>query len=66
MKLFVWEGYFCDYTDGLAVVIAPDLEEARRLLRERVGFDHPDIDEVPKEFLLSEAGPMAFYVHGAG
>lgn len=32
LKLFVWEGFSPDYTDGLAVAIAPDEATARRLV----------------------------------
>lgn len=28
MKLFVWEGVLCDYTCGVVVALAPDLETA--------------------------------------
>lgn len=32
-RLFVWElGYRTDYTDGLAVAVAHDVDEARELL----------------------------------
>ncbi len=64
MKLYVWEACFTDYTDGLAVVLAPDLETARAKLREAVGYDHHDIAKQPTEHPLDSA--VAFWVHGGG
>ncbi len=66
MKLYVWEGCFADYTDGLAVVLARNVLEARAILRanDEVGSSE-DVDNVdPKEYPLTE--PMAFAVYGGG
>jgi hypothetical protein len=62
MKLYVWDDHFYDYHRGLAVVLARDLESARKLLTDKVGFDHPDIQDTPKEYDLDTNA--AFYVHG--
>jgi SpoU rRNA methylase family enzyme len=32
MKLFIWDKVLCDYTCGVVVAVAPDLEEALRLI----------------------------------
>ena len=64
MKLYVWENLFRDYTTGLAVVLAKDSENARDLLREKIGYDHPDLGQKPSEYDLK--GPIAFFVHGGG
>lgn len=62
MNIYAWENHFEDYTCGLAVVIAPDIETARKLLAVQVGYDHDDIKEEPKVYDLSE--PRAFFVYG--
>lgn len=37
LRLFVWTGFNPDYTDGLAVAIAKDETDARKLIEKR-GF----------------------------
>jgi len=64
MKLYVWEESFSDYSDGLAVVVAPDSETARDLLRKKIGYNHPDLAKRPDEYELTEV--RVFYVHGGG
>lgn len=32
LRLFVWQGFAPDYTDGLAIAIAKDESEARKLI----------------------------------
>jgi hypothetical protein len=39
LKLFVWEGFDPDYTDGLAFAIAKDEAEAKKLVIEDIGYD---------------------------
>lgn len=62
LKLFVWEGCFKEWTMGLAVVLASDSEEARDLLREKIGYEHMDLGTKPTVYELDN--PVAFYVHG--
>ena len=65
MKLFVWEGCFCDYTCGLGVVLAHDVGEARKILKVKADCDFEDIDKVePTVYELSS--PVAFFVFGGG
>lgn len=37
LKLYVWEGVFTDYTSGMAVALAYDVRQARRLVTETMG-----------------------------
>ena len=37
LKLYVWEGFEPDYTEGLAVAIAKTEEEAKTLILEQAG-----------------------------
>lgn len=39
LRLFVWEGFSPDYTDGLAFAIARDEVEARKLVAAAYGGD---------------------------
>lgn len=39
LKLFVWTGFCPDYTSGLAVAIAKDETEAKKLIEEERGYD---------------------------
>lgn len=32
LKLYIWEDFYSDYTDGIAVAIASSLEEAKALV----------------------------------
>ena len=36
LKMFVWEHVLKDYTDGLMVALAHDVEEARALLKDEI------------------------------
>lgn len=38
MKLFVWEGFCPDYSDGLAFAIARNEQEARKLVEDQHGY----------------------------
>lgn len=63
LKLYVWEEVLTDYTDGMMVALAPNVDEARQLLREECGH-------LPEEDLMKEpkvvTEPSAFLVWGGG
>lgn len=61
MKLYVWEEFCPDYTDGLAFAIANDIEGAKSMLREKVSCDDSDWGQV-KEYSLDK--PICFGIHG--
>lgn len=63
MRLFVWEGFCPDYTDGLAFAIAENIEEAQRLVIESKGYTPFDWGTV-REFPVTE--PRAYCVSGGG
>lgn len=63
MRLFVWEGFCPDYTDGLAFAIARNIEEAKKLVIESKGYTPFDWGTV-REFPVTE--PRAFCVSGGG
>jgi len=50
MKLFIWEGVLTDYTDGMAVALAPDLETALATFKEKNTYvwTHPKTGEKHK------------------
>ena len=62
LKLFVWENVLRDYTPGMMVALAHDVEEARTLLRAKVGYNTCDLNAEPQ--VVEE--PAAFYVSGGG
>jgi len=65
LKLFVWEGVLVDFTAGMMVALAHDVEEARKLLKQKLLQDHlecpgSDLDDEPTVV----TSPSAFYVWG--
>lgn len=62
LKLFVWENVLYSYTPGLAVALAHDVDEARRLLEEKMGCSPADIAGEPDVYDT----PVAVYVYGGG
>lgn len=38
MKLFVWTEVLCNYTCGMVVALAPDLETALPLIEDAIGY----------------------------
>ncbi len=42
LRLFVWNKFSPDYTDGLAFAIAPTIQEAKRLVAESLGYEPSD------------------------
>jgi hypothetical protein len=42
LKLFVWEGFESDWTDGLAFAIAKDETEARAMVEKERGYSPRD------------------------
>jgi len=63
LKLFVWEGFSPDYTDGLAFAIAKDETEARELVIKNRGYDAYDWGVLK---ILPLNKPVAFSVSGGG
>jgi len=63
MRLFVWEGFCPDYTDGLAFAIAENIEQAQKLVIESKGYEPFDWGTV-REFPVTE--PIAYCVSGGG
>ena len=68
LKLFVWEGVFCDYTCGMAVALAHDIEEAKKVMCQR--FEEHEVNELINELtddcLVVVDEPKGFYVYGGG
>jgi hypothetical protein len=64
LKMFVWQDVLRDYTSGMMVVLAHDVEEARGLLYaiDDGYLSKEDIARTPIEVTT----PRAFYVHGGG
>ena len=63
LKLFVWEGFSPDWTDGLAFAIAHDESEARMLVEGAYGFE---VRIWGKLSVLPMSNPVAFCVSGGG
>ena len=62
MKIFVWDEFQPDYSDGLAVAIADTVEEAKDLVCETHYFEKTEINWGPvQEFPLTKKG---FHVTG--
>jgi len=60
LKLYVWEDVLSDYSSGLAVALAHSVEEARRLIVEKIGAFKEEFLVEPK---IVES-PRAFFVFG--
>ncbi len=63
LKLFVWEGVLTDYTHGMVCVLAEDLEQAIKLIKEKDDvaagcMDMSNVKVIEK--------PEAFVVWGGG
>lgn len=62
LKLFVWDEYAPDYSAGLAFAIAPNIQEAMRMVIESTnGYKHNDWGTC-SEYPIDE--PIAFSVAG--
>ena len=63
LKLFVWDSFYPDYTDGFAIAIAETKEEAIQLLTEQHGSPPNEYWGNVKELPLSKC---AYYQSGCG
>lgn len=65
MKLYVWRHCcFTDYTDGLAVALAENVEQARAVIAADMGYGATDLERAPEIFELDN--PVGFGVYGGG
>ena len=64
LKLYVWEDVLSDYTAGLAVILAHDEGEARRIMKEK--FPDYVVKNLPFGECKIVTEPDAFYVYGGG
>lgn len=62
LKLFVWENFNPDYSDGLAFAIAENINQAQELVIAKKGHNLSNWGIV-KEFPIA---PIAFEVSGGG
>lgn len=63
LKVFVWEDFSRDYTSGLAVAIAENEAQARKMVCKAYGAGNPDFGGAP---LVRRLGRCAFAVGGGG
>lgn len=64
MKIFVWQGFCPDYTDGLAFAVAETVEQARELvIAERGGYGPYEWGALS---IYEITEPIAFSVSGGG
>jgi hypothetical protein len=70
LRLYVWETVFTDFTPGLAVALAYDDQEARRLIaRQYVVYDSAMTELSGQPQVIDPGGdtqPQAWYVSGGG
>lgn len=68
LKLFVWEEVLCNYTAGMMVALAPDVETARELLRAQQAkeyyYDEQRVEKDLQKAPLVCTTPVAFYIWG--
>ena len=66
MKLFVWQGdgVLQDWTSGIMVVLANDIQQAREVLVSAFGYEPMGLDLEPQVFEVDK--PIAFYEWGGG
>ena len=65
-KLFVWEGVLANYSSGMIVVLAPDLETALAITKD--DYMRADMGRVTPTVvdLSGKIEPQIWYVHGGG
>lgn len=61
LKLYVWTGFCPDYTSGLAVAVAADETEARKLVSENHGYEPYEwgaleVRRIDQRFAVSVSG----------
>ena len=66
MKLYIWEGVLYDYSSGMIVALAPDLDSALATVEEdyvraEMGRVKPTVID-----LDGDVKPQAWWVHGGG
>jgi hypothetical protein len=66
MRLYVWEEVLLDYTAGMIVVLAPDLDAAMKTVdedyvRAEMGARQPTVID-----LSADTEPQAWWVYGGG
>ena len=71
MKLYVWEDVLWDYSHGMIVALAPDMEAALKLARATVHGDTAAADMGKTEPEVTDLGwvnskPKLWLVHGGG
>lgn len=66
LKLFVWEGALTDYTSGIVFALAKDVEEARKLIREKDGTGSKYLEKDLEHEPLVITKPEGFVVWGGG
>lgn len=70
LKLYVWEDVFADYYPGMAMALARDVREARRLIAQKYPSPASAMRELagqPQVIRLDEqTAPQAWYVCGGG
>jgi hypothetical protein len=66
MRLYVWEKVLTDWSDGMIVAVAPDLETALRLAES--SYDRGEMGRVePTVIEFNDPGePRIWRVHGGG
>lgn len=57
LRLFVWDEYAPDYTSGLAFAIAPNIQEAIKMVIEATGYEVSDWGQC-SEYPINQ--PIAF------
>lgn len=66
LKVYVWEDVLRDYSSGMVVIIAHNLDEAREVFLKK----YPDEQYILNDFFGSPhevvTEPDAFYVYGGG
>jgi hypothetical protein len=62
LKLYVWEDVLRDYSTGIAFAYAENSVEARKLVLEKLGYNHEDLCAEPREINAKEG----FVKYGCG
>ena len=64
LKLFVWEGVLADYTSGMVIILAYDLENALDIFRKKFPNEEYVIEDFGGKPYKIVTKPDAFYVCG--
>lgn len=72
MKLYVWTGVLCDYTNGIAFAVAEDIDTARWAIAKSMDYTIEEFERTHTEFYTQKPSvhnltkPIGYHCYGGG